>query len=193
MTTENLQVDTSVDDGYSYDSVFDEVQTAFYSGGFNSGGTGAMDGFARFSTGVADLSSETIQIADYIVRMATVVGSPLTKVFADDSAGPTAPTNRATHTGKTRTTAGVDFDGGDDNIDNTVSIIAVIQELADSYTTTAIQILHDDDGSTTSSSNYQWMRSYNFDTSLAPKLDITHVTGGAGPLVSRRLLSGTGR
>ncbi len=196
MTTLNLQIQASASDGYSIADIsfFNSTSVSTVAGAYSPG---ALDAFALFDSGVSGLSGVTIDSALFTVNAdASQPGSPLTKLFADDSASPTAPSTHGGHTAKTRTTAGVDWDGAlTPNVDNTApDITVVIQELADSYDPSAIQILHDDDGSTQGPSNYMLYATFDFSQVEGPQLDIIHSTGGGGgPLASRRLLSGTGR
>ena len=99
------------------------------------------------------------------------------KVYADDTITPTAPTDRATHVAKARTTAGVDWDAAFSGTWNTSpSIVSVIQELVDSYDYSGgepLQILLDDDGS--DYIHYNNPLSYDYDdNSYGPKLNITY-------------------
>lgn len=141
---------------------------------------GVVTCWARF-TGVSGLSGSTIDSAVYKAWGNTgSAGSPLTKIFADDSAAPTAPTTEAGHNNKTRTTAGVDWDGvlTNDVWNDSPSLNAVMQELADSHDPSAIQVLHDDDGSPQDDFDYMQYDSYNQGSTVAPKLDIDYTAGG---------------
>jgi len=118
---------------------------------------GTKNAFALF-TGISGLGGSTIDVATYqsYVR-SSELGTALTKVYAQDSADPTTPSTAADHQGRTRTTAGVDWDsysGTPNSYSSTISIVSVIQELADSYDPSAILILQDDDGSSQAGNNY---------------------------------------
>jgi len=119
----------------------------------------------------------------------TPVGTPLTKVYADDQVAPSAPTTAADHSGRTRTTAGVDWDGflTVNAWNNAPSLVSVGQELADSFDSSVIQLLIDDDGTAGPANNSEhtlhYLRSYNGSTTLAPKLHIEYTAGGGGTAV----------
>ena len=189
-TTLNLQVGAGADDGRCVGSFSSSADDNFVG---NFIGT-LYESYYRF-TGVSGLSGVTIDSAT-IQLHAGVNNSGstwLTKVFADDSASPSVPTTCAELDGKTRTTAGTDWDPAtwaSDTWHTSPSIVSVIQELADSYNPSEIQILHDDDGTT--SVNYISFDSYEHDTTEAPKLDIEHSAGGGGPAVIPSRLAALG-
>jgi hypothetical protein len=173
------------DDGESNDA-----GTGWYSNSGSSmkiGWSGAhsdrFNSWMRF-TGISGLSGATIDVAYMRVRgydTTPISGTPLTKVLADDQAAPSAPTTAGDHAGRTRTTAGVDWDmsgWGADSWNNSPSIVSVIQELADSYNPTVIQILHDDDGSSSSGTNVVRLYTYDTGASNAPELHIEYTAGG---------------
>ncbi len=177
MTTLNLQVGASADDGQSHSG-----------GGYTNSGVSLVCGqyfslvwitWHRF-TGVSGLSGATIDAADFQLYELISISGALTKLYADDSEAPTAPTDRTDHVGKTRTTAGVDWDGdpGAGGFNSAPDIKTIIQELADDYDPSAIQILHDDDGS--ADDNYNNCNTYDSDTTEAAKLDIDYTPAGAG-------------
>lgn len=193
--TLDLQVGAAADDGRSWSGYDTGFQTAGHTTGVQAVGIPEPErtfrAWSRF-TGVSGLSGSTIDVAYISLYEGTgSLGSPLTKIYADDQTAPTAPTTQADHAGRTKTTAGVDHDGNptDNQFNNSPSIITVIQELADSYDPTVIQILHEDDGSDigTDVDSYINSRSYDNDTTQAPKLHIeyTEAAGGGQPYTAR--------
>lgn len=173
-TTLNLQVGASGDDGWRNGTSFASGDTQHYVGVFSN----TEEAYARF-TSVSGLSGATVNSADYQLYGAFGGGSPLTKVYADEAAAPAAPTSSADMTGRTRTTAGVDWDGTlTVSTFNTKSITSVIQELADTYDPSTIVTLHDDDGS--GSFDEQAHSTYDAASAQAPKLDIDYTAGGGG-------------
>ena len=200
MTQLDLQVTVGANDGYSVNgggSFYNNSGSTIFGGAYTGFSGADLECWMLFSSGVSGLSGVTIDSALLTVRAGSAgsLGSPLTKIFAEDSASPGAPTTESGHAALTRTSAGVDWDTTfTPNIDNVApDITAVIQELADSYDPSGIQLLLDDDGSSQASSNYLTIRTVNFSSSLAPRLVIIHSTAPAGAIASRRLLSGTGR
>jgi hypothetical protein len=175
------QVGTSADDGFVEQSpgfldAFTEAR---------SGARGAFtfehDAWFRF-TGISGLSGATIDVA-YISLWGNNVdsGTPLTKIYAEDAAAPAAPTDKADMDSKIRTTAGVDWDSPGLSLSAftaSPSIVAVIQELADSYDPSAIQILQDDDGSSQASNNHTRPSSYDQATAEAAKLHVEFTAAG---------------
>ena len=106
--------------------------------------------------------------------------NPLTKIWFDDQANPAAPTTYSDYTGRTQTTAGVDWDG---NLtlsawNNSPSIVSIIQELVNSYSYAAgaaMQALHRNDGGT--GDRWTAAGSYNGAASSAAKLHIEYTVG----------------
>lgn len=180
MTTLNLQVGASADDGRSTSAPGFDSSNANSTVGKNII-SHIFESWHRF-TGVSGLSGVTIDAADFQLDEKSSTGTPLTNVYADDSAAPTAPTTRGEHTGKTRTTNFVAWDGdpGADGFHG-LEIKTVIQELADDFDPSEIQILHDDDG--TGSNVFRESSSYDEGSSVAAKLDITYTPPAPGTLV----------
>ena len=182
-TTLNLQVGASGDDGYSSQSpTFFPTDTEARIGG-RASPFFENNAWYRF-TSVTGLSSQNIDSATLSLwGDSTDLGTPLTKVFAEDATAPAAPTDKANQDAKTRTTAGVDWDSPGLSVSaftTSPSIVTVIQELADSYDSSVIQILHDDDGSSQAGNNIARGATYDGTTSEAAKLDIEHSAGGGG-------------
>lgn len=141
--------------------------------------------FSRFSS-VTIPSGATINTGTYYSGYgATSTGSPLTKVSADDSSNPSAPTNCTEYEAITLTTAKVDWDenltsGAWNNSPELQSVIAELQASYDYSSGAAITIMHKDDGSATGSDNYMEYRAWDYnDHSKAPKLHIEYSTAEA--------------
>ncbi|KKK69935.1 hypothetical protein LCGC14_2929060, partial [marine sediment metagenome] len=183
------QVGAGADDGWS-------ASDSTYS---NSGlvalvglATVVYDSWARF-TGISGLSGATIDVSfgSFFEKTSSGGANILTKLLADDQAAPSAPTDQTDHSGRTRTAAGVDWDGdpGADGFHDTPSLNTVIQELADSYDPSVIQILHDDDGSIETGFN-RW-ETFDDVTSEAPKLHIEYTAAAGGVTVLAALATAT--
>lgn len=190
MTTLNLQVGAGADDGRrnSGSSGFSAVADTVAIGFHTAASLQVLKAFYRF-TSVSGLSGSTINTATFSIYGFTTAmeGSPLTKISADDQETPAAPTDATEFDAITLTTAGVDWDPSsltDDAFNAAPDISAVVQELADSYDPSVIQIRHDDDGSATDSINRIRPRQYDFDTAKASKLDIDFTAGAGGQTLS---------
>ena len=176
MAVLDMQVGASADDVYSSEGVgFSSTSTVVAIGHFSAAVLRINSGY-RF-TGISGLSGATINVS-YISLFGDSgnpsSGTPLTKIFADDAAAPAQIASRADYNSRTPTTAGIDWDAtipANDTYTNSPSTNSVIQELADSYDPTVIQILHKDDGSA-STANYIRASSYDMVSTEAPKLHI---------------------
>jgi len=176
MATLDLQVSVSANDGFVQDTpAFDNTLNRMV-----IGNTGTLySSWARF-TGVSGLSGATIIVAfisyeDFDDGFGT--GVPETSIYAEDATAPAAPTSAADYTGKATTTAFVTWNAAlVDGWTNSPSIVTVIQELADSYDPSVIQILHKNTGS--GASKFMRPKTWDNDTSLAPKLHIEYTAGG---------------
>lgn len=203
-TVLNLQVGASTDDGYWSDTAgtgttFGDTEARLFIGHHNTSTIDVTHSWHRF-TGVSGLSGVTIDDAVFSVFGDAVDSGSgiLTKISADDSAAPTAPTSAANADGKTLTTANVDWD--DPGLSTTAhtaapDISTVIQELADSYDPSAIVIHWKDDGTSTAATNVSRASSYDRATAEAATLDITHSTAGgtAHPVAAQHGLTIAGR
>lgn len=177
----DLQVGASADDGYSSNiGGFDSTDTVTVTG-YTASHT--SDSFHRF----LNLSmSGTIDTAYIQLRRNYYGGAPSLKVSCDDSATPTAPTNRATHAAKVRTSANATWNPADPGNflwtpTGTPEIKSVIQELVDSYTydgDDAVQVFLDDLKGTGENvfTAYSW--NY-FSGPSSCKLHIEYTAGGA--------------
>ncbi len=189
MATIDVQVGVSADDGYTQveSSAFDNTNLTSYTGKYDSATT--YNSFYRF-TGITIAIGSTVNgayLSFYESATAASVGTPLTKIYADDQNGNVAaPTTAADYNGRTVTTAAVDEDGNPTDVqwNNTASIVSIIQELVTSYdySNGAILILHKDDGS--AANNYR--RSRTWDSTASPthtwgaKLHIEYTPAGGG-------------
>lgn len=182
--TIDTQVGAGADDGRVYQDTADysNADTNTYVG-WSHPSNGVSDAWARF-TGISGLGGSTIDVAYYSVEGVAKQGTPLTKIYAEDAAAPTAPTSLSDYNGRSRTAAAVDWDNPgtwtNSGFNDSPSIVSVIQELADSYDPSAIQILHEDDGSATGSNNRLVYSSYDAGSTLAPKLHIEYTAAGGG-------------
>ena len=175
--TLDLQVGASADDGEVLNGTgFRDTVTSMRIG--NTSDQWKTEGWARF-TGVSGLSGATVTAASYWGWTWYSGGSPLTKIYAEKAAAPAAPTSAADFNGKTKTTAGVDWDGTLTPADGWVTssipdISSVIQELA-VLNPSAIQILHLDDG-TSVSANDDIIRFLTYDSNAtkAPKFHVDY-------------------
>lgn len=144
-TTLNLVVTAALDDGYSADEDFKTGDATLIVGDeFFT----LWDAWLRFTEGISGLGGATIDSAILQIWVDGFDPNPIADVFAEDAESPLAPTSRADHVAKPRTTAGVRWDHFLDvpvvaPPYRTKDIASVIQELVDSYDPTAIQILHD--------------------------------------------------
>ena len=185
--TIDKQVGASGDDGYTTgDSIFSDTADFAVWGFFGY----ARDAFFRW-TGISGLSGATIDVAYSRVYGNGYTGTPNSNIYADDQVSPGQIASRADYAGRATTTAFVAWDGGlaDGSWFNSPSIVSVIQELADSYDPTVIQILQKDDAG--SGNNQQWVRSWDYDTSLAAKLHIEYTAGAGGVTVLAALATAT--
>jgi hypothetical protein len=169
------EVEASADDGYTAGGGLVNSSTSIRVGNIV---TASSDGFYRF-VNVSGLSgAPTIDVA-YISIYSTTSGMNVpTDIAADDQSGPSAPTSASDHAGRSRTTASVAWDATltDGQYNNSPSIVSVIQELVDSFTPTAIQILHDDGGAMNDAS--MWFRSYDHVSATPPLLHIEYSSSG---------------
>lgn len=188
MTTLNLQVSANGDDGWDSASFGFRPNDSDQLVG-NLGGN-SLNIWDRF-TGVSGLSGATINSADYqVYGVFNQGGTATTNIYAEDAAAPAAPTGSSDYNGKTTTTAFVAWDAAitDNTFNSAPDISSVIQELADSYDPSVIQILHKNDGS--SVSNWQRHQQHDTNNSQAAKLDIDYTAGGGGGSSVRKLVNG---
>jgi hypothetical protein len=190
-TTIDKQVGAGADDGHTLysppsnnpgtpDSAdFTGMQVAVGCSAFAAGFS--FNGFFRF-TGISGLTGTTIDTATLALwGESPDVGTPETLIAADDQESPAAPSDDTDHDGRTRTTAKVTWDNPDLNASAFVSspdIKTVMQELADSYDPSVIQILMDDDLKTDSDHRVR-ASAYEEDTAEAAKLHIEFTAAAA--------------
>ncbi|KKM97380.1 hypothetical protein LCGC14_1168490, partial [marine sediment metagenome] len=141
--TIDKQVGASADDGHTTEDGFLYATLDFAVWGI---ATWTRDAFFRW-TGISGLSGATIDVAYSRVYGNGYTGTPNSNIYADDQVSPGQIASRADYDSRTPTTAFVAWDGGlaDGSWFNSPSIVSVIQELADSYDPTVIQILQKDD------------------------------------------------
>jgi len=147
--------------------------------GYNSGGPRYCSPFTRFDGMTV---SGTIDVA-YITLTVLYSISPnwSTIIAAYDGADPAAPTTTGGFTGFTRTTNTVTWtvntgSWAGNTEHNTPSIVSMIQELVDSYSysSTAMIIVFDENGGTSTNSTYFY--DYNDNTAKAAKLHIEYTS-----------------
>jgi hypothetical protein len=176
--TIDVGIGAGADDGYHDTTSFNATSGDPSSGAF-FGNSCQM--WARV-TGITGLAGATITTAYYTCHIGTS-GTPLTKIHAERTASPAAPTSAANYDAKTKTTAGVDYDLGTSvagAVRNSPSIISVIQELADNFNPTAIQLMIVNDGSPGSGDHRLVHRPYEFIPADAVQLHIDY-TAAATP------------
>ena len=134
-------------------------------------------------TGVSGLSGATITSATLEIYAYGVQGSGCQlRIYADDSAAPTAPTTAGEFTGKTLTTAYVDWDGDPvtGEFNQSPDIKTIIQELATSYDPSAIQLFVKNDHANDAANHFWQTLSYDYGVSAAANLYITYTAGASG-------------
>lgn len=134
---------------------------------------------SRF-TGITGLSGATINTSYVSLQDTNRSDVVNTLVHADDSASPTAPTTYTEFDGKTLTTNVVHWDGALEGytFHNSPSLNAIIQELADSYDPTAIQIFHKRDTDNTGTNAWGVLSTSEEGGGYAEKLYIDYTAGG---------------
>ena len=206
MTTLNLQVGSSGDD-----VTHRTAPSHFFSTSSSHQLLGAYDGTiqgyglsARF-TGVASGQGDTIDLATMTLTTSLGDSGTVCKAIidAEDEDTGTAPTSDADWDNETKTTATVAWDPIPvwptvDVEHTTPEIKTVIQELVDrgSWASgNAMNLFIHDEAQGSDNSSRRWAHAYDSNSAKAPKLDINFTAGGGGggAIVSRHLLSGTGR
>lgn len=177
----NLQIANGADDTRYDGGDFSSSEVYVNAPGIASWGSEKHLSF-RF-TGVSGLSGATITSATLEIYAYGIQGSGCQlRIYADDSAAPTAPTTAGEFTGKTLTTAYVDWDSdpvtGDFN--QSPDIKTVIQELANSYNPSAIQLFVKNDHTNDSANHFWQTLSYDYGVSAAANLYITYTPAASG-------------
>ncbi len=206
MTTLNLQVGAAADDvthRTTTSHFFSATGTSLLIGNYN----GSIKGYgmsARF-TSVTIGQGDTIDLATMTFTTALGDSGEVCKavIDAEDEDTGTAPTTDADWDNETKTTAAVAWDPIPawptvDAEHVTPEIKTVIQELVDrgSWASgNAMNLFLHDEALGSDASSRRWVVAYESNSAKAAKLDITFTAGGGGggAIVSRRLLSGTGR
>lgn len=158
--------------------------TATSNGGFVGEGPGVPDASMslRF-TGVSGLSGATINSATVFTPRITNNGTAIkTNIYAEKAAAPTAPTSDGDFTGRTLTTAVVAWNNqtAADVYTDSPSIASVIQELANAFDPSAIQIFWKNNAS--AANNYFSVRTYEDSSAWAATLHIEYTEGGPSAL-----------
>jgi len=173
MTTLNLQVAASADDGEQGDatSLLTGTYIRWYQGSTCYGGFRFVPGASIpiGSTNISAVFSYKYTHTDYDTLTATV--------WAQDAAGPLQFTTDDNNiSGRTPTTATAAINETDAGTDwRTLDVASILQELATSYTITAIAIIVYD----ATSDSARWT-TWDGNTSNCPKLDIEYTAPAAG-------------
>lgn len=167
MPTENMQVGASSDDAEQGDATV--LLTGTYIRWYQ--GSTCHGGF-RFVPGSSIPQGATITSATFSYKYTATDRDTLTaSVWADDLAGPgTFTTDDNDISDRTATTATASIDDTDVGVDwQELDVQSIVQELATSYTVTAIAIIVYDD----SSDNARWV-TWDGDSDNCPKLDVVY-------------------
>lgn len=181
--TISKQVGAGADDGRRYTGAHGFAQDVSQEprvGYSTNGNFFVMGCYYRF-TGISGLSGATVDVARVeLYGNGTNAGTALTKIRAVRADAPAAPTSASEFDALSLTTAGVDHDDGLNNGDwKNISIVSVIQEIANNHDPTVILITHKDDGSSTATNNFIRPTHYETSAANAPKLYIEY-TAAAG-------------
>ena len=166
---------TGTDDGFCGSGTFDNTDDWYEIGHPDSSDT--YNAWFRF-TGITIPAGATIDNAYLNVVEGEFDSGTSLKISAEKAANPNAPTSQADETSRVRTTSNVAWTSGynDYEYHSSPSFTSVIQELVNNYTysNSAIQILVDNNGSTTGTeaegSTYE-------DTGYPPQLYIQYHMG----------------
>lgn len=174
-------VENEADDGYSDGGATyypDDALNNIYVGNFFGG---SSDAWYRFVS-VTIPDGANIEVNCYVtLYWMTASASVVSNIYFEDDATPAAPTSKADHLGKSRTTAFVAWDGqtGDYQQHQSGEIKPIIEELMASYSYAggaAMQVLHDDDGTSA------WVRQGHADLTVSlAELHIEYTEGGGDP------------
>jgi len=186
VTTLNLQVGASADDGWWYITNWINYGITLQLG---KNGSSSYHGYARFTgvsiAGGSSISAATLSLLARFDGSSTTVAVRVVADAADNSASVTSEGDGA---GRTRTTAHVDWTVPAFVTSTWYSpsdLSSVIQEVVDRAgwsSGNSIQIFLDDNGSTNNASRAA--DTYDDSSSVAPKLDITYTAGGGGATVT---------
>ena len=183
MTVLDLQVGAGANDGLWRD---DE---ASYSNTGVTNNVGWLDtpndqlyNWQRF-TGISGLSGATIDVS-YMDWTGTTANSPNAggsfsqSILAEESAAPTAPTTAADGNSRVTTTNSVVWSVALVNGNNrSPSLNTVIQEIADTYDPTVIQLFAKFVSADPNANRINRPDSYDYDTTKAPKLHVEYTAG----------------
>ncbi len=188
MTTINVQVGASADDGYTdsspaFNNSSSDITVGAYAG---------KCAWYRF-TGVTIPPSSTIAVAYLSLYERYSNGNPLTRLYFEKANNPAAPTNWSDYNGRTPTTAYVAWNGdpGDNGWYNSPSLVVPLQELVNAYglNNQAIMVLHKDNGSGAGVERNSAAWDYS-DHTYGAKLHIEYTSGGATARTSAETGSG---
>lgn len=187
-TSLDLVVEASGDDGHWSSDATDWDEASTLTVGLTFGN--AYHAWYRF-TGTEDIGGATINAAEIQLWSGGLSeGSAETQIYACDDAAPTPPADETEGDALSLTAASVAWDSPSlaGSYTSSPDISAVIQELADSYTPTAVMIVHKNDGGI--ADDYIIAESYDSDSSHAPKL-LVDLTGDP-PVFDTALHAGLG-
>ena len=178
-TTLNLQVGASGDDGYTYGTSYFNSNQADVTAGSSTtsfGAAGNINGWVRF-TGVSGLAGTTITSATLTVTCDQTNASVDLNVYGAESPSPTSPTTYGSGTGGygaiPLTTSYVPWNANwGYGQSMTLNIQSIIQELANNYNPTSIELLLKDNGNTGNA--FALFDSYDGNPTLCAKLTITY-------------------
>lgn len=179
--TIDIQVSSSENDGYvmSNETFFDNSADGVYCGHWS---TTYKCTFTFFS-GISGLNGTTIgdnTTISYFVY--SITGTPETNVYLEDAESPIVVADASDYFDRIKTTAFTACDSFSDDVWNVINIKTSVQEIADSYDTSTIQVLHYDDGN---SGEYVSIRTYDYsDHTLGAKLHIEYESSVAPPSVT---------
>lgn len=180
--TLDLEVGASANDGYWMPDTGGTDEWGWVAVGYvPPGGPGHLHSWVRF-TNVTVPQGANITTAHLTYGAYGLWGTPLTKIYANDVDNAINPTDAADAENRALTSAGVDWDPTGwqrGNSYDSPEIKTVIQEVIDRAgwsSGNALMILHRDDGSGHSSTNY--FAVYSYDYGGPPGLHIEYTTGG---------------
>ena len=163
------QVEASTDDGIASTS-------PSYDAAYIKGYVGAISDFLYGSwyrfPGISGLSGAAITVAYIELYYDFRLGTVLSTIYADDQEAPGYPEDGDDYWTRGLTDASVDWDAiGTGTWVQSPSIVSIIQELADSYDPSVIQIIHKGRGTGT---NYWSCDMWDGEPNRAPKLYIEY-------------------
>ena len=196
MTTLNLQVGASADDGYwgtGFSPTYDNTATTFIVGSF-FGAHGSI--WARFTNvtipNAATISSASLQVNPGVTSSASC-GTSIVGIANDNAAAPANFSDANAPSGGL-TTATVSWTFGAwtaGTWDTSPDISTVIQEIINRAGWSSGNALVVE-GRYVTVSSYRQGSTYDSSSTVAPKLDITYTAGGGGTTVKTLAATGVG-